>query len=261
MPELPEVEAAVRVLRAAVVGRVIRAARALHASARRALPDDVADALAGRRVLAVRRLGKHQAIDLDDGSTLHAHFRMTGDWDVGRDGAPLPPHARVVLALDDGARVALVDPRALGSVSWYAPGAAPRPRLGPDALGDAFDHGALRAALRTRRAAIKPALLDQAVVAGVGNIYASEALWRAGVDPRAPAASLGPARAARLVDAVRGVLRDALDAPGRHQEGEAVERLRVYGREGEPCARCGAPVRRVVQAGRSTYFCARCQRR
>ncbi|MDF1504022.1 bifunctional DNA-formamidopyrimidine glycosylase/DNA-(apurinic or apyrimidinic site) lyase [Roseisolibacter sp. H3M3-2] len=261
MPELPEVEAAARRLRAAAVGRVIRAARTFHDAARRALPDRDAAQLAGRRVVGVRRLGKHQAIDLDDGSTLHAHFRMTGDWDVGRDDAPLPPHARVALSLDDGTRVALAGARVLDGVRGHAPGAAPEPRLGPDALDPARDGAALRAALRGRRAAVKPALLDQRVVAGGGNIYASEALWRAGIDPRTPAASLGPARVGRLADAVRAVLHDALDAPGRYQDGEALERLRVYDREGEPCVRCGAPVRRTVQAGRSTYYCARCQKR
>jgi formamidopyrimidine-DNA glycosylase len=261
MPELPEVETASRVLRAATVGRTIRAARALHPSARRALPDDVAARLAGRRIDAVVRWGKHQALTLDDGSTLHAHFRMTGDWHVGPGDAPLPAHARVVLQLDDGTRICLVDSRALGSITWHAAGAAPVPRLGPDALEDAFDAAALRTALRGRRAAIKPALLDQRVVAGVGNIYAAEALWRAQIDPRVPAAEVGPARAARLVDAIKGVMRDALDAPGRYQDDEAVERLQVYGREGDPCARCGATIRRIVQAGRSTYFCGACQRR
>jgi formamidopyrimidine-DNA glycosylase len=157
--------------------------------------------------------------------------------------------------------VSLVDPRALGGVSWHAPGQAPVPRLGPDALDESFDATSLRAALRSRRAAIKPALLDQRVVAGVGNIYAAEALWRAQIDPRVVAASLGAVRAARLVDAIRGVLRDALGTPGRYQDGEALERLAVYGREGRPCLRCGAAVRRIVQAGRSTYFCAGCQRR
>ncbi|MGZ8377918.1 MAG: bifunctional DNA-formamidopyrimidine glycosylase/DNA-(apurinic or apyrimidinic site) lyase [Gemmatirosa sp.] len=261
MPELPEVETASRVLRAAAVGRTIRAARALHPSALRALPDDVAAALAGRRIDAVVRCGKHQALTLDDGSTLHAHFRMTGDWHVGRSDAALPAHARVVLDLDDGARVCLVDARALGSITWHAAGTAPVPRLGPDALEDAFDAAALRSALRSRRTAIKPALLDQRVVAGVGNIYAAEALWRAQIDPRVAAASLGPARAARLVDAIKGVMHDALDAPGRYQDDQAVERLHVYGREGVACTRCGARIRRIVQAGRSTYLCGGCQRR
>jgi formamidopyrimidine-DNA glycosylase len=261
MPELPEVESATRVLRAAIHGRVIVRAEALHASTRRVLPEDDAARLAGRRVVDVRRLGKHQALTLDDGSTLHAHFRMTGDWHVGRSDAPPPAHARVVLDLDDGTRVTLVDPRALGGVRWHAPGLAPEPALGPDALDDAFDGAALRDALRTRRAAIKPALLDQRVVAGVGNIYAAEALWRARIDPRVSAASLGAARAGRLVDGIKAVLHDALAAPGRYQDGEALQRLAVYGREGEPCPRCGSTVRRIVQAGRSTYFCGGCQRR
>lgn len=261
MPELPEVESAVRVLRAAVVGRTIRRLQALHAAARRALPDEVAARLAGRRIVAVARLGKHQVLTLDDGSTLHAHFRMTGDWEVGAADAPLPPHARVVLELDDGTRVALVDPRALGGISWHASGHAPTPRLGPDALDDAFDAAALRAALRGRRTAIKAALLDQRVVAGVGNIYAAEALWWARIDPRVAAATIGPARAARLVAAIRAVMHEALAAPGRYQDGEALGRLHVYDREGAPCARCGAAIRRIVQSGRSTYFCAGCQRR
>jgi formamidopyrimidine-DNA glycosylase len=261
MPELPEVETATRVLRAAALGRVIERAETLHASARRLLPDGDAARLAGRRVVDVRRLGKHQALTLDDGSTLHAHFRMTGDWHVGPATGARPAHARVTLDLDDGMRVTLVDPRALGGVSWHAPGQAPVPQLGPDALEDAFDAAALRAALRTRRAAIKPALLDQRVVAGVGNIYAAESLWRARIDPRVAAASLGPTRAARLVEAIKGVMHDALGTPGRYQDGEALERLAVYGREEAPCLRCDASVRRIVQAGRSTYFCAACQRR
>ena len=261
MPELPEVETATRVLRAAALGRVIERAETLHASARRVLPDADAARLAGRRVVNVRRLGKHQALTLDDGSTLHAHFRMTGDWHVGPTADAPPPHARVTLDLDDGMRVTLVDPRALGGVSWHAPGQAPVPQLGPDALDEAFDAAALRRALRTRRAAIKPALLDQRVVAGVGNIYAAEALWRARIDPRVVAPSLGPMRAARLVAAIRDVMHDALGMPGRYQDGEALHRLAVYGRQDEPCVRCGAPVRRIVQAGRSTYFCTGCQRR
>jgi formamidopyrimidine-DNA glycosylase len=109
--------------------------------------------------------------------------------------------------------------------------------------------------------AIKPALLDQRVVAGVGNIYAAEALWRAAIDPRVAAARLGPKRRTRLVDAVRATMADALADAGRYQDGEALDRLAVYGREGQPCRRCAAPIRRFVQAGRSTYFCGSCQRR
>ena len=260
MPELPEVETAVRRLRPAIVGRRLAAVRTHHPVARRALGDDVAAGLAGRQVTSVDRIGKHQHLALDDGSVLHAHFRMNGDWHAGRTSDALPAYARVTFDLDDGARVSLVDSRALATVVWK-PAGAPAPVVGPDAAGVGFDAAALGGALRGRRIAIKPALLDQRVVAGVGNIYASEALWRARIDPRVAAGRLGPARLARLVDAVRATLADALADAGRYQDGEALARLAVYGREGAPCRRCDAPVRRFVQAGRSTYFCPRCQRR
>jgi formamidopyrimidine-DNA glycosylase len=260
MPELPEVETAVRRLRPVVVGRRLHAVRTHHPVARRALPDDVADTLAGRTVTAVERVGKHQLLALDDGSVLHAHFRMNGDWHAGLAAAPLPPYARVSLVFDDETAVALVDSRALATVVWK-PAGSPAPALGPDAASPAFDGAALGRALEGRRVAIKPALLDQRVVAGVGNIYASEALWRAGIDPRLAAGRLGPARRERLVAAVRATLADALSDAGRYQDGEALARLAVYDREGEPCRRCAAPVRRLVQTGRSTYYCPRCQRR
>jgi formamidopyrimidine-DNA glycosylase len=259
MPELPEVETAVRRLRPAVVGRRLRAVRTHHPVARRALPDDVAATLAGRCITAVERVGKHQLLALDDGSVLHAHFRMNGDWHTGVADA-LPPYARVSFLFDDGTAVALVDSRALATVQWK-PAGTPAPALGPDATGPEFDAASLGRALRGRRVAIKPALLDQRVVAGVGNIYASEALWRAGIDPRLAAGRIGPARLARIVDAVRATLAEALADAGRYQDGEAGERLAVYDREGAACRKCAAPVRRVVQAGRSTYYCARCQRR
>lgn len=259
MPELPEVEHAVRRLRPSIVGRHLTAVTTHHPTARRALPDERAAALTGRRVTAVDRLGKHQLLRLDDGSTLHAHFRMNGDWEVGH-AAPIPRFARVTLALDDETAVHLVDSRALATIVWRPAGDAD-PVLAPDATDPAFDADALAAKLRGRRAAIKPVLLDQRVVAGVGNIYAAEALWRARIDPRALTAALGPARRARLVDAIRDTMADALASAGRYQDGEALARLAVYDREGEPCRRCDAPIRRITQAGRSTYFCAGCQRR
>jgi formamidopyrimidine-DNA glycosylase len=261
MPELPEVEAAARRLRPVVTGRTLHAVRTLHATTRRALPDERAAALVGRRVDGVLRRGKHQLLLLDDGSVLHAHFRMNGDWHVAPTGEPLPPHARASLDLDDGTSVVLVDSRALGTLAWHATADGALPALGPDATDPAFDAAALGRALAGRRGPVKPLLLDQRVVAGVGNIYAAEALWRARIHPATPARGLGPQRLARLVDGIRGAIADALADPGRYQDGEAVARLQVYDREGAPCPRCGAPIRRAVQAGRSTYFCAGCQRR
>ena len=188
------------------------------------------------------------------------HFRMNGDWHLGGFGAEQPRYARVTLDLDDGTAVSLVDSRALATATLQ-PAGVPVASLGPDPTDPAFGAAALSRRLQGRRIAIKPALLDQRVVAGIGNIYAAEALWRARVDPRVIAGQLGPVRTARLATAIRDTLTEALDDAGRYQDGEAPERLAVYDREGAPCRRCAAPVRRLVQAGRSTYFCAGCQRR
>ena len=258
MPELPEVETAVRALRTAAVGRRIESVRLLHDATRRALTDP--DALRGRCVVAVERRGKHQLLALDDGSTLHAHFRMAGDWCVVAAGET-PRYARAVLDLDDRRAVALVDPRALATLTWHPPGAPPLPVLGLDATDPAFDAASLGSALARRRGPIKPVLLDQRVVAGLGNIYAAEALWRAAISPRASASTLGPVRRARLVDAIRETLRVAFASPGRYADGETVDAMQVYGRAGTPCARCATSIRRIVQSGRSTYYCPRCQAR
>ena len=260
MPELPEVERAARLLRAVIEGRTISAVRVIHPALRRALPEKSAARLRGARVERVEQRAKHQALVLDDGRLLHVHFRMAGDWDLGRTGDPEPRHARLVIELADGGRVALVDPRALATVALLPAGSLPFASLGPEPQEDAFTVAWLRAALSTRRGAIKPALLDQRVVAGLGNIYAAEALWEAGVSPLAPAQRLSAARLERLVAAVRRVIERARQRRSRYSEG-VDDGLRVYGREQERCERCGARVRRIVQAGRSTYYCPRCQRR
>ena len=251
MPELPEVEAAVRRLRTAVEGRTIVGARVIHPSLRARIPSRHARSLVGARIARVERRGKHQLLHLDDGRVVHAHFRMSGDWHVDRDNGPEPRFARAVVELDDGARIWLVDPRALSTIEVRAAAPEVQLDLGPDATDPALGPGELARALARRRGAIKPALLDQRVVAGIGNIYAAESLWRARIDPRTPAAALSHGELKRLLAAVRHVMARALE--GRI-------RFAVYGREGEPCRRCRTPIARVVQAGRSTYFCPRCQR-
>jgi len=261
MPELPEVEVAARALRHAALGRTIRGVHRWHAATRRAMPDDAVTRVVGRRVSAVERRGKHQLLTLDDGATLHAHFRMNGEWAVGRTSDEPPRHARAALDLDDGTRISLVDSRALATLVLHPPGASPLPALGPEPTDAHFSAATLRDALRSRRGPIKPVLLDQRVVAGLGNIYAAEALWRARVSPRVAANRLGPARVERLAAAMRDVLTEAVDSPGRYRTGERAAPLHVYDREGEPCDRCATPIRRIVQAGRSTYFCPRCQAR
>jgi formamidopyrimidine-DNA glycosylase len=252
MPELPEVEAAVRVLRSVAEGRTIVRARVMHRSLRARVAPSRLRSLVGARVARIERRGKHQLLHLDDGRAVHAHFRMAGDWVVDRAAAPPPRFARAVVELDDGTRIWLVDPRALSTLDVREAAAPLDLHLGPDATDPALRPRDLAHALARRRGAIKPALLDQRLVAGIGNIYAAEALWQARLDPRATAASLTQSELARLLTAIRAVMRRAL--------ARAI-RFAVYGREGLPCRRCGTPIARIVQAGRSTYFCPHCQDR
>lgn len=261
MPELPEVEFAVRRLRRAVRGRKIAQLRAHHPSQRRSVTAKVAAAVAGLRVTAVERRGKHQLLHLEGGAVLLVHFRMDGEWIFGRRDTALPPHARVTFDLDDGRRAVLADPRALCTVTWHAPGAPPVLALGPEPEDPALTAAVFRARLQRKRGPIKPALLDQSVIAGVGNIYAAEACWHAEVSPRAAANSLSAARAAALLGGIRRALADGHVNAGRYHRGERRIPFNVYDREGEPCRRCAAEVARIAQAGRSTYFCPRCQKR
>ena len=260
VPELPEVERAARRLRRVAVGRQIAGIELLHPALQRQVSALDVASLAGRAIVAVEQQAKHQRIVLDDGRSLHIHFRMAGDWDFGRSDHALPRHARAVIVLGDGGRVTLVDPRALSTIQIFAAGDAPNARLGPDPFSKQFTSDWLGAALKRRRGAIKPVLLDQGVVAGVGNIYAAEALWEARISPRAIASKLSAARRLALVDAIRAVLRRGRGTRSRYND--AFEgRFRVYDRAGEACPRCDTTIRRITQAGRSTYYCPRCQAR
>jgi formamidopyrimidine-DNA glycosylase len=263
VPELPEVDYAATLARRVAVGKTIRGVRVLHKAQRRTLPARQARRLQGDRVTAIVRRGKHQLFRLDSGRTLLVHFRMTGDWSVLINGRDRPPHARVALDFTDGSALALVDPRALATVTLHAPGVDPLPALGPDAIDPAFTAAHLEAQLARRRGPVKPALLDQAIVAGVGNIYASEALWYAHIDPRRRASALGRAELRQVVQGIRRALRKAMAHPERYYapngSGDHL-RFNVYDRAGEPCRRCKTPVRRVTQSGRGSYFCPGCQR-
>jgi formamidopyrimidine-DNA glycosylase len=257
MPELPEVEHAVVLLRPALVGRTITRVRTHHPAYARRLSARARRSLIDARVTAVTRRGKYQFITLADGRVLCAHFRMTGRWMIGRSSDPLPRFARCSIDLDDGTRAVLDDARALGSLELVLAGTAGEASLGPEPTDPALTPLALRRALATRRASIKSALLDQRVIAGLGNIYVAEALWRARIDPRTSAALLTGAKATILLRAIRTVLRRATGA--RYTERGAA-RLDVYDRENDPCRRCGSAIARIVQTGRSTYFCPTCQR-
>lgn len=262
MPELPEVETIRRTLAPLLVGRRIEAARFLSPLAAGGRPAELGERLAGARIVACERLGKHLLVRLDHG-TLGIHLRMTGKllWN-----AVPGPYARALLELDRGC-VVFDDVRQFGRMRWWPPGTNP-PELGPDALMLTLSEFAAR--LRGRRGRIKPLLLNQAVIAGIGNIYADEALFRAGIHPLAQTSRLSPRRVARLHQAIAGVLEEALEAGGssvsdyldaRGERGSFQESHQVYGRAGEPCTQCGQPVRRIVVAQRGTHFCARCQPR
>ena len=263
MPELPEVEYAASVARRVAAGRTITNVRILHAAQRKKLPRRVAKSLVGDRVERVDRRGKTQLFRLASGRTLGVHFRMNGDWIVDRATDPPPRFARASIEFDDGARLVLEDSRALSVLEVHRAGADVATALGPEATDAAFSAPHLLAALRKRRSAIKLALLDQRVVAGLGNIYAAEALWRARLSPQLPANALDRARASKLVTAIRGVLRKATRNVSRYYAAgrSAPNRFDVYDREGRPCRRCGTPIKRIVQGARSTYFCPSCQRK
>ena len=260
MPELPEVEEAMQRLKRAVEGKTIAKAKALHPAMLRQFPDATARRLRQQRIEKIERRGKHQLMRLSSGATIHAHFRMNGDWLISRVEEPVDRFTRAMIELTDGTRIELNDSRALSALSLHAKGKDPLPSLGMEANDPALNADHLRTALKSRRGPIKPALMDQKVLAGLGNIYAAEALWRAKISPRAVASSLSKPRLERLVAAIHSVLSEEERVPGRYTADAGRERFAVYDREGEPCFRCGSKIRRIPQAGRSTYYCPLCQR-
>jgi formamidopyrimidine-DNA glycosylase len=256
MPELPEVESAARRLRRAIAGKRIAKVDVLHRSLSRRLKPAQRRSLSGAVVRSVDRRGKHQLISLADGRVLHAHFRMTGDWTIDRASEPLPRFARAAIVFGDGTRVVLDDPRALSTLDLHASGSPPL-ALGPEPTDRSLTPRSFAASLSKRRGPIKPVLLDQRVIAGIGNIYAAESLWHARVSPTASASSLSTRQVGALLSALRLVIRRAT---GARYTDDSTTRLAVYDREGKPCRRCRTPIRRIVQAGRSTYYCPQCQR-
>ena len=278
MPELPEVETVRRGLERGVVGRRVAAVEVRHPRAVRrhaAGPDDFAALLVGRTLEAALRRGKFLWLPLDSGDALVGHLGMSGQLLVVPEGTPDEVHLRVRLRFDDGGpELRFVDQRTFGGLAVAAGGAAlPREvaHIARDPVDPEFDDDAFVAAVRRRRTGLKRVLLDQTVISGVGAIYADEALWRAGLHWARPTAGVTRAELRRLLDAVRAVLAEAIAAGGTSfdalyvtvegESGSFESRLHVYGREGEPCHRCGAPIRRDRWANRSAYWCPACQRR
>jgi len=274
MPELPEVETIVRSLAPALRGRTVDRAELLFKPLLRRAPRAGLAVLAGRRVLGVRRRGKMALIEFEGDLALVFHLKMTGQLLLAARGAgPPDKHTRLVVRFRDGGpELHFRDVRKFGflvCVSGEPEGACPElSSLGPEPLDLPLE--AFRRLLGTRRGRIKGLLLDQTAIAGIGNIYADEILHAAGIHPETPAGAVTEAEAKRLwtsmgsvlalaIEAKGSSLRDYVDAEG--QAGGFQFFHRVYGREGEPCLRCGATVRRIVVGGRGTHFCPRCQRK
>lgn len=271
MPELPEVETIVRDLARLLPGAEIRDVEVVHADlVQGEAPSEFAAGLRGARVREVTRRAKNILVHLDRG-LLVVNLGMTGRLLVRAPGDDGPTHLGVRFRLSDGRELAYHDVRRFGCLQRYTGEEWERREeaLGVEPLSGEFTAEWLLAAAKKSRVAAKTWLMDQRRVVGVGNIYASEALFRARIDPRRPANTLRKKEAARLVEATREVLREAIDFRGTTlldyrdasgERGEFVERLRVYDRAGEPCRNCGRPLQRIVQGGRSTFFCAHCQR-
>lgn len=270
MPELPEVETTVAGLRKVLDGETISRAEAYRADLRWPMPPDLRQRLTGARVTGLGRRAKYGLIYTDRDDVLIFHLGMSGRWRV--DPTEIEKHDHFVMETGAGRVVALNDHRRFGSldivlsaeIDAYRPFVA----MGPEPLADEFNADALQAALRGRAAPIKAMLLNQNIVAGLGNIYVCEALHMAGISPTSHAGKIGKARLEKLVAAIKAVLLSAIAAGGSSLRdfaapdgglGYFAKDFLVYGREGEAC-RCGAAVQRRVDSGRSTFYCAKCQR-
>lgn len=283
MPELPEVETVRRGLAPAMEGFVITRAQVNRPDLRWPFPQNMAERLTGKRVLQLRRRSKYILVDLDSGETALIHLGMSGRMLVSGDPLgqfvhthPAPEkHDHVVLDMENGARITFNDPRRFGAMDLFATAdGESHPLLaaiGPEPLGNNFDESYLVNALAHRNTPMKSALLDQKTIAGLGNIYVCEALFRSKIHPTRPARRVAKQRISGLVPVIRDVLSDAIEAGGsslrdfRQADGELgyfQHQFDVYGREGEPCrsAGCTSTIRRIVQSGRSTFYCPTCQR-
>jgi formamidopyrimidine-DNA glycosylase len=281
MPELPEVETVARDLRPRLVGAEIVGALTPWARTLRTHdPEAFATAVAGRTVETVGRRGKQLVVGLSGGFALTIHLKMTGQLFVVPASAPEDPYVRLVLNLAGEKELRFRDIRKFGRVGLYVRdpasgelllepgGAGVFGATGPEPLDEVFTLRAFRRRLRARRGRLKPLLLDQSFLAGVGNIYADEALWAARLHPLRSAATLRPVDESRLYGSIRSVLAEAVERRGSSiddytapdGDGSMQERLLVYQRTGEACPRCGRPIRRIVVGGRATHFCSWCQR-
>jgi formamidopyrimidine-DNA glycosylase len=273
MPELPEVESTRLFLEPALVGRRIMAAEVMRERMVRRQQGDFTARVVGRTIRRLGRHGKFMLADLSGDMVWVTHLGMSGRISLARRSDPLIPHTNVIIRVGGGVEMRFVDPRTFGFVVAYTPeeyAASPMARLGPDALTDLPTRAGLASQLAGRTAPIKALLLDQNVLAGLGNIYADEALWRARIAPQRPGGSLTVDELGRLRRGITATLAAGLRWGGTSLDdlayllpdgraGEFASRLRAYGRTDEPCSRCGAPIRHTVIRQRSTHWCPSCQ--
>jgi formamidopyrimidine-DNA glycosylase len=273
VPELPEVETTVRMIRPGLLGRTVTDASVAW---RRTVGDRAFEQrVTGARIASVRRRAKYFVIDLErarkPAGALVGHLRMTGRVLVQPTKQAAPDYSKVALALDDAHTMYFVDVRKFGRLVWHKDAAAELADLGPEPLGDEFTTAWLTHALRARRRVLKPLLLDQTFVAGLGNIYVDESLHRAGLHPLAKSERVKPAQSIALHREIRAVLAEAIEREGssfdafyRTPEGNPgsyQDQFRVYGRDGKACRACGATIARLVVGQRGTHVCPRCQPR
>ena len=277
MPELPEVETVCRGLRPPLEGRLLTRVVQRRPDLRFPIPEGFVERLTGRRVMRVESRAKYILMTFDDDTVLMAHLGMSGRMTIveAASAPPAGPHDHVEFETDQGVLIRYCDPRRFGMMDLTTVQALGEHRLlkklGPEPLGNAFNASVLDLALAGKKTPIKAALLDQRIVAGLGNIYICEALHRAGISPRRAAATIPGARSERLVREIRAVLGDAIDAGGSSLRdyvqasgdlGYFQHRWQAYGREGEPCLHpeCDGTISRIVQSGRSTFLCSTHQR-
>lgn len=283
MPELPEVETVRRGLAPVMEGAVIARADVNRPDLRWPFPDNMADRLAGQKVLGLRRRSKYILVDLESGESLLIHLGMSGRMlisghtvgDFHHDHPAPAKHDHVVLHMDDGVRITFNDARRFGAMDLMQTDQQENhwliSDLGPEPLGNTFHEAYIVERLKGRNTPIKSALLDQRIVSGLGNIYVCEVLFRAGINPKCNAGQIAASRVAGLVPIIRDVLNEAIAAGGsslkdyRQADGELgyfQHGFQVYDRENQPCVTpdCGKKIERIVQSGRSSFFCPQCQR-
>lgn len=270
MPELPEVETTRRGIAPYVLGKTIRQVIIHSRKLRWPVPPDLNRQVAGQKVVALERRGKYLLLRLEQGSII-LHLGMSGSLRVVRCRTPRDPHDHVEFVLPGGHCLRLRDPRRFGAVLFTRRDPLQHRLLrdlGPEPLADEFDGAYLYRKSRGRKLAVKQFIMDSKVVTGVGNIYANEALFLAGIHPKRPAGRISAARYALLADAIKQVLRAAIRAGGtslrdftdaKGRPGYFARKLNVYGKAGEPCPRCGTPIRHIMLGQRSTYYCPHCQ--